>query len=232
LSSHFYPFFNYFMHLFVFVLNLQHNAGLRVLAIKSTDEKPLLAAAGESLVVLANNSSIQELRFFGAALSAPVLKGLLQGVQEGFTGLRILEFTVDVSSGIGAVGAQTRAHAKSNNNNGNNNDDADHGRNDSYRKSDREGERGTGGIRGLIQYSSAKKLESSSATPSSSSSSRKGGASIKVGVDMSSGNGTESSSSSGSIGRSTSDWAELVVAAAQNRAYMGRNGLSVTVNYR
>jgi hypothetical protein len=37
------------------------------------------------------------LRFFGTALPVPLLRGLLRGVRTGFAGLRVLEFSLDVS---------------------------------------------------------------------------------------------------------------------------------------
>lgn len=43
------------------------------------------------------NTLLQELRFFGAALDVPILRGLLQGVKEGFRGLRVLEFSIQLS---------------------------------------------------------------------------------------------------------------------------------------
>ena len=41
---------------------------------------------------------MQELKFYGTAVNVAVLRGLLVGVKTGFTGLRILEFTIDIAS--------------------------------------------------------------------------------------------------------------------------------------
>lgn len=51
----------------------------------------------------------QELKFFGAVLTLPVIERLLTGIQTGFKGLRVLEFPVDLSSGFTTIPAPTPA---------------------------------------------------------------------------------------------------------------------------
>lgn len=112
------------------------------------------------------------MKFFGAVLSAPVLEGLLQGTKEGFTGLRVLEFSIDLSSPI----VSTSTGSSSGLTDGNQSSNKVPGRL----------------VHGRAVYKAHE--EPPAHTPA--------------------------------------QLAEAIITVAKDRAYVGKNGLSVTVNYR
>lgn len=114
------------------------------------------------------------MKFFGAVLSAPVLEGLLQGTKEGFTGLRVLEFSIDLSSPT--VSSTSTGSGTSPNT------DA-----------------------GLSTKAAGRRLVH-------------GRAVYKPQEDL--------------PVRTPAQLAEAIISVAKDRAYVGKNGLSVTVNYR
>lgn len=123
---------------------------------------------------------LQELKFFGAVLTFPVIENLLAGIQTGFKGLRVLEFPVDLSSGFSPAPAAPAP--------------------------------------ALVR-------PVSSAPPNAQS--RAGTAAPKHGKMFEKGYRNQATQPKTCV-----SMAEGIVEAAKARAFAGREGLAVTVNYR
>lgn len=139
---------------------------------------------------------MQEMKFFGAVLSTASLEGLLQGVKEGFTGLRILEFSINLSS---HASTQTTTSTSSSNSSGGAETSAD--------------------VASQVSKTGRRLMARGPRTGLGSGGVAAGPAGASSGEEV-------------APVRSPAQLAEAIIAVAKDRAYVGKNGLSVTVNYR
>lgn len=75
------------------LVNMKDNTSIETLIITFT-QQALLPSLGKCIRAMAPNSSLRELRVFGAGLDFFAVQGILEAVTKGLRGLRHLEFTV------------------------------------------------------------------------------------------------------------------------------------------
>lgn len=139
------------------------------------------------------------MKFFGNVLTTPALEGLLQGIKLGFNGLRILEFSIDLTSSASVTAAIPTDTATTN-----------------AQQTQSKVDGGRRLIHGRAAGHSSNQQNLNTYITSPAPVLSPGTATAAVAVPV----------------RTPADLAEAIIGVAKDRAYVGKNGLSVTVNYR